>query len=85
VTEDLKFRRSDGSTFWCRVRGMAVNKAEPLKGAAWIYEDVTDKRRSEEAMRLALSVMEHTVDAIFVADPELRVLRVNPAFARILG
>lgn len=42
-------------------------------------------RQNAERMSLSASVFEHTRDGIFIADPERRVIEINPAFTRITG
>jgi PAS domain S-box-containing protein len=34
-------RRKDGSTFWARVDGRAVDPQDPHKGSVWTVEDIT--------------------------------------------
>lgn len=47
--------------------------------------DITEELRTREVERLADRVFEQSSDAIVITDPELRVLRVNPAFERMSG
>ena len=47
--------------------------------------DVTEELRTREVERLADRVFEQSSDAIVITDPELRVMRVNPAFERMSG
>ena len=57
VSGERQLRRKDGSSFWCKVVGRAIDPAQPLEGSIWIYEDVTaehEARRSLEASRDAL-------------------------------
>ena len=44
-------RRKDGTTFWGRVEGRAVDPLDPHRGSVWIVEDVTERRRAEEDLR----------------------------------
>lgn len=47
----IRFRRGDGSSFWCRLMGRALNPAAPSKGSVWMFEDITERRRMEEDLR----------------------------------
>lgn len=47
--------------------------------------DLTERRRSEETMRLAKTVFESTAEAIMVTGPDNRIKAVNPAFTAITG
>lgn len=47
------FRR-DGSTFWCRMLAKAVDPTHPMRGGTiWIVEDITERRRTEQALAKA--------------------------------
>jgi PAS domain S-box-containing protein len=47
-------RRKDGSTFLARIRGRAVDPAQPAdNGTVWIVEDVTERRQAEQALARA--------------------------------
>jgi diguanylate cyclase (GGDEF)-like protein/PAS domain S-box-containing protein len=66
VSGERQYRRRDGSTFWCKLVGRAIDPAHPLEGSIWIYDDVTaehEARLSLEASRAALerAVAERTV------------------------
>ena len=52
-------RRQDGSTFLARVRGRAIDPTRPAEGGtAWIVEDVTERRQSEQALARARDAAE---------------------------
>ena len=44
-------RRKDGSTFWNRADGRALDPHNPHKGSVWTVEDVTAERRAEEELQ----------------------------------
>ncbi len=47
-------QRQDGGTFLARVRGRAVDPADPRRlGIVWIYEDITERRQAEQALARA--------------------------------
>ncbi len=47
------FRR-DGTTFWCRMLAKAVDPTHPMRGGTiWIVEDITERRRTEQALARA--------------------------------
>ena len=50
---------AQGRQFWCSVRGKALDAAEPMAGAIWMYEDVTDRRLAEQALRQAKEMAEN--------------------------
>jgi two-component system sensor histidine kinase/response regulator len=50
---EQQLRRKDGSLFWCRLNGRAVDPADASKGTVWMLEDVTEERIAAEALRLS--------------------------------
>jgi PAS domain S-box-containing protein len=48
---EQQMRRKDGSVFWCRLSGRAIDPAEPGRGAVWMLEDVTDERAAREFLK----------------------------------
>ena len=81
-------RRQDGSGFWCRVSGRAVAAGEPQRGYVWLLEDVSERRRADEALERLVreqdAVLQNAVTGIiFVKDR--RIVRCNRRFEEIFG
>jgi diguanylate cyclase (GGDEF)-like protein/PAS domain S-box-containing protein len=81
-------RRQDGSGFWCRVSGRAVAAGDPARGYVWLAEDISERRRADEALERLVreqdAVLQNAVTGIiFVKDR--RVLRCNRRFEEIFG
>ena len=56
---EQELRRADGSGFWCRMLGQAVDAPDPLDGGTlWIAEDITERRRMDRALAAALDQAE---------------------------
>ncbi len=56
---ERRMRRSDGSQFWCRLLAQVVDRNEPSRGGTiWIAEDVTERRRLDEALAAARDAAE---------------------------
>lgn len=53
INHELNLIRKDGSTFWGRMLGKAVDASDLSKGAIWIIEDFTERRRREELLEHA--------------------------------
>jgi signal transduction histidine kinase/ActR/RegA family two-component response regulator len=52
-------RRADGSAFWCRLLAQAVDRSDPSRGGTiWIAEDVTERRRLDQALAAARDAAE---------------------------
>jgi PAS domain S-box-containing protein len=49
-----ELKRRDGSVFWCRMLAKAVDPRHPMGGGTiWIVEDITERRRTEQALAKA--------------------------------
>ncbi len=60
---ELELRKGDGSRFWCRLEGRAVDPAAPDEGVIWIAEDFTDRKRAEEALARRIVALTRPLDA----------------------
>ena len=47
---ERQFCRRDGSVFWGRLQGSAVDAKDPAAGAIWLLEDVTTQRAAHERL-----------------------------------
>jgi PAS domain S-box-containing protein len=47
-------KRRDGTTFWCQVSGTALDPFDLAKGTIWTNVDITERKRAEEEIRIAL-------------------------------
>ncbi|HEY5763054.1 MAG TPA: EAL domain-containing protein [Rhodocyclaceae bacterium] len=55
------------------------------KGFITTYTDISDRQKTEEALRLSSTVFERSAEGIMLTDASTRILRVNAAFTRITG
>ncbi|MGE5639357.1 MAG: EAL domain-containing protein [Clostridia bacterium] len=87
-TREQWLRRQDGSGFWCRISGRAVEPGNPAKGYVWLLEDVTERKRADESVQRLVreqdALMQNAlIGIIFVK--ERTVLRCNRRFEQIFG
>ncbi len=50
--------RKDGSLFWARLTGRAIDVKDHSKGTVWVIDDIADERAAAEAMRHAKELAE---------------------------
>ena len=82
---ELWFKRQDGSSFWGRLAGRALDPSDVYAGSVWIIEDLTTDIAEREELLLARKVFEVNSEAIMVSDSHNRIVRVNAAFEAITG
>ena len=58
---ERRMRRKDGSLFWCLMSGKLVDMNDPGKGSIWILQDITGRRRAEEALNRLNKTLAHQV------------------------
>ncbi len=79
------FTRGDGSVIWLRTGKLPLKRNGDVIGVLGFYEDITEVRQQEEWLRTFRLLVESAPDGIGIADPELRLIYANPAFAAMLG
>ncbi|HWQ45767.1 MAG TPA: response regulator, partial [Longilinea sp.] len=81
--------KHDGTPFWCRFIGKALDPEHVLNGVVWMFEDITEKKRAEdEIVRQKLyfeSLVATSPVAIVVLDDEGKITSCNPAFEKLYG
>jgi two-component system, cell cycle sensor histidine kinase and response regulator CckA len=89
VREKAKRLRSDGSLVDVQILGVPISVDGKLTGSFGMYEDITERRRAEQAQREAeerfRSLFENATEGIFQTTTDGRYLSVNPALARMCG
>ena len=89
LSYEVQNRRKDGSVFWCRAHTVRLD--HPDHGVVWvaIQEDVSERRRTEEALRRNESLLKLVLDTlpvgVWIADEKGKLILVNPEGQRIWG
>ncbi|MBC7951392.1 MAG: EAL domain-containing protein [Rhodospirillaceae bacterium] len=84
-----RYLAKNGRIVWGRLTVTAVREAEcdgtDMRFTVTVVEDVTERKRLEDHMRLAATVFENSGDGLFVTDANSHIVHVNPAFTEITG
>ncbi len=59
VQIEYPLRHKDGHTVWCQFSGRAIAPPDLSKGAVWIIDDITERKRGEEELQAANEELEH--------------------------
>ncbi len=85
---ELLMRRRDGSTFWCRMLGRSIDPGDHRKGAIFITEDITERKRADEAQRQLLLEYQAILDNASLGvtfTRQRRFLHCNRRFSEMFG
>jgi diguanylate cyclase (GGDEF)-like protein/PAS domain S-box-containing protein len=83
-----RYVAKDGRVVWGRLTVTAVRDADDrsdVRFSVTVVEDVTERKRLEDHMRLSATVFENSGDGLFVTDDHCNIVHVNPAFTEITG
>jgi diguanylate cyclase (GGDEF)-like protein/PAS domain S-box-containing protein len=88
---EKRYVRKDGDVMWgC----LSVSRIEGAEGepafTVGVVEDITERKEAEQALKESeeryRAVMEHSVEAIYLYDPDSkRILESNEAFQKLIG
>ena len=69
--------RKDGSLFWARLYGRAIDPTNTREGTVWIVEDINEHRRDEEKLRRALAEMQTITESARQSEQATRQLMLE--------
>jgi len=76
----------DGTTLWLETSKVPLRDAQSrIIGMLGVFQDISERMRSEEKLRQAAKVFESTMEGVMVTDPEGKIVAVNAAFTEITG
>lgn len=61
------------------------NAHNEIIGVLGIYQDITERKRSDESMKLAATIYQSSREAIMVTDENNLIIGINPAFTHLTG
>ena len=81
----LRLLHADGSSFWCRLTGKALNPNMPQNGSIWMFEDITASKQAESELRRLSAAIEQSPETVVITDLNGDIQYVNPAFEKSTG
>lgn len=86
ATQEKRYIKADGSVIWGRMTLSPVRDSlGQVKMGLAIVENIDERKKLEERMRLDARVIAAASEGVFVTDSHRVILQVNPAFSRITG
>lgn len=84
---EFRMRCKDGSWKWIMARGKLVERDAEGKPLRMIgtHSDISDRKRSEEALLLHASVFDSAWEGIMITDADANIIAVNEAFSEVTG
>lgn len=85
---EIQYRRKDGSTFWARTSGKAIDPNNTRGGTIWIMADISEERAIREALTQATHELETVFETSIIGIAvfrERKILRCNRRCEELLG
>jgi len=92
VNEEVEYHRIeplgklDGSTLWFDINKIPLWDSDgDFIGVLASFEDITERKQSEEKLRQAAKVLENSTDGICITDIYNKIIVINDSFTKITG
>ncbi len=89
VALEIEMRKKDNSVFICKTEAKVLDPEKPEDGSIWIFEDITERKRAEEAIRRSeerfRQVAESAEEWIWEVDSNGLYTFSSPIVEKILG
>ena len=86
VSVEVRRQRKDGTPIDLSIDASAMFDASgECTGVLGMIVDVSERKRADERLRLAATVFESSMDAIFVAEVDGHIVAVNAMFTQVMG
>lgn len=87
-THVMQAKRRDGTVFWERSTGRAVDPTNPARGSVWLLEDITEQKRAEQELQRVLAEQQALANNVVVGITFVRdrkTLRCNRRYEEMFG
>ncbi|MYM32467.1 EAL domain-containing protein [Duganella sp. CY15W] len=85
---EIQLRRKDGTLFWARLYGRAIDPMHTTEGTVWIMEDINEHKLDEEIMRRMLleqnAILDNASVGILFSKSQI-MMRCNARMAEMFG
>ena len=84
--KEKRYIRKDGEVVWALITSTVETSdlEDPPYFIAQV-EDITDRKRAEEALKLSGLIYQHSSEAMLASDADNRIVSINPAFTLMTG
>jgi PAS domain S-box-containing protein len=85
-SHEFRFRRPTGEERWVRACSVVVrSETGQTSGYVGTTEDITERRRSEELLRLQEAALRSAANVVVITGRDGNIVWTNPAFTKITG
>lgn len=85
-TADFRINLPSGIELHVHGQGEAIRNAEGrIVGMSGSLQDITERKLTEEKLRLSAAVFENTTEGVLITDSASRIVSINRAFTEITG
>ncbi|MBT9455623.1 MAG: PAS domain S-box protein [Burkholderiaceae bacterium] len=88
VAQEWQLQRKDGTPVWVDIHGKPVDPGDASQGSIWVWQDISERKRAEQALQDALQEQQAVFDNIMagvVIIRDRRVVKCNRAFEAMTG
>lgn len=83
---EFRFCRPSGEVRWVHARAVPIrSQTGAVTGYVGTTEDITERRKSEELLRLQEAALRSAANVVVITNREGNIVWTNPAFTRITG
>jgi PAS domain S-box-containing protein len=81
---ETRWRRKDGSILHIMLSSTPLHPEDLSRGVTFSAHDITDRKRTEDRLRLTRFTIDNVTDAVYWIDSQARIFDVNQAATRML-